>query len=325
MGFIKGVPTCITGNTSAGKSTLCKKLVVYDSIEYAIKKNLDLKIIYFGFEESKQQAQYHMFSYICAKHGIRLSIIDFEFMSKKGVSDINLTQMEQLGLDKMYEKWWSYVEWYDVPTTAFGVYARVRDIAAERGVFTYKGEVFDTTAIHKDNETSWDTYTPNNPNEFVIVVFDHLRKIKPRNGQSKHEAMQELSDFFQNQIAYKFDYCPIIVHQQKNENQNLSHVQANAWMPTLEGLGGNNEVSQDYRIVLGIGNPYRYKIKQYAGYNLEMFQKGMLRFINIIKQTYGPPDIEIGVIFDGKTGTIETAPRPDDTQALSLLQLVRHE
>ncbi len=314
-GAVKGEPICITGNTSSFKTGLTKKLFLYDSIEYAIEHNLDLKILYFGFEESMRQAKWHLLSYLAYKKlGLRYNNREFDAMNA-GVSNEDLFTLETSGIESEFEKWKSYIKWYDMPITAYGVYKTVRDFAASRGTFYYKGKEIDYSSLSKESETSWDSYKPNNPREFVIVILDHIRRIKTKQGQTKHEAMQEMSDYMQIQIAYKFDYAPIIVQQQKNESQNLDHIKANQWMPSLEGMGTNNEISQDFRIVLGIGNPKRYKIKKYQDYDIDRF-KGFIRFANILKQTYGPVDIEIPLYTDGKTGFVEAMPKPDDLAGL---------
>ncbi len=314
-GLVKGEPTCITGNTSSWKTGLTKKLFVYDSIEYAIKTGLELKILYFGFEESKRQAKWHMLSYLAyRKFGMRYNNREFDAMNH-GVLDEDLTKLEQSNIDQELNLWKSYINWYDTPMTAYGVYKTVRDFAASRGTFYHKGKEINYELLGAE-DVSWDTYKPNNPREFVIVIFDHASKVKTKKGQTKHEAMQELSDYLQQQIAYKFDYAPVIVQQQSNEGQNLDHVKAGHWMPQLSTMGKNAEIAQDYRVIIGIGNPKRYKIKNYHSYEIDKF-KGFIRFANILKQTYGPVDIEVPLYVDGKTGYTESLPKPDNIAELT--------
>ena len=316
-GVIRGEPVTLSGNTSSGKTTLTKAWFVYGPIEYAIKNNLDLKILYFGLEESKRQFEYGLLSYLLFKeHKIRLNIREFDAMGGE-LTPRELSLIEEI--QPLFEKWKSYILWYDSFFTPKSILSTVMRFAYNEGKFFKDGTLVLDDELRVGEDGSWDTYVPDDPKKFRIVIVDHLRKLRPPSSKTtKHEAMQEWSDYNQQIISYKFDYAGIIVQQQSAEADNFDHVKHGAWMPKLETLGGNREVGQDARTIIGIGNPARYRVKKFEGYDIEEFE-GFIRFAEVLKQTYGPTNKLIPLFFDGKTGMIDVMPRPDDKTSLDIV------
>ena len=305
-GLLKGDYLCITGSTSSGKTTLMKKIAVIDSIEYAIQTNLDLKILYFGLEESEEQFDYTILAYlIYKKFKVRYNIIDF-------LSIKDVLPKEVLGyikeVSEEFNQFKSYIVYHDNTYNPFGIYKLIRDFAETRGTFD---------KAHDEDE-NWSFYTPNNPNEFVIVVVDHLSLLSP---ETKHMnkldlAMQDLSMYLRTKASKKFNYCIVVVHQQMAESEDLEHVKNKRWMPTLQGAADNKRITRDYLTVIGIGNPSRYRIKNHEGYEINQYN-GYLRFIEILKQRYGQvPDRELPIFIDGKVNYIRTAPYPNQVTPL---------
>ena len=224
-GIIKGDYICFTGSTSSGKTTLAKKIAVFDSIEYAIKINLDLKILYFGLEESEEQFGYSVLSYLLKKnYGIRKNIIDFLCIKESLPKDI-LDKIEEL--QDEYNTYMSYIKYYDT-SNPFGIYHDIREFASERGTFNKT----------KPTDQHWSSYTPNNPNEFILVIVDHvsLLSTEEKHGNKLDLAMQDLSMYLRMFVNKKFNYTAIVIHQQMSESEDLDHIKNKRWMPTLQGL-----------------------------------------------------------------------------------------
>jgi len=303
-GLLKGDYVCFTGSTSSGKTTLAKKIAVFDSIEYAMKTKLDLHILYFGLEETEEQLDYTILSYLLKKNfNIRYNILDFlcvtDTLPKEILEKIKLIQDE-------FNIYKSYIHYYDIDNP-YGIYYNIREFAKKRGTF-----------ISNENEEHWHTYAPNNPNEFIIVIVDHVSLLLP---EVKHNnkldlAMQDLSKYLRSYVSKKFDYTVVAVQQQMAETEDLDHIKNKRWMPTIQGLADNKRLSRDYLTMIGIGNPIRYNLQTVEGYEIRKF-KGHLRFIEILKQRYGavPPEI-LPIYIDGKCNWIKTAPKPNEVTPL---------
>lgn len=310
-GIIKGDYICFTGSSSSGKTTLMKKMAVFDSIEYAIKTGLDLKILYFGLEESEEQFDYSMLAYLMKKcYNLRYNILDFNYIND-GVQEEHLEFISEAS--KELEVWKSYVKYYDHTYNPYGIYKHIREFASSRGKFLYKG-----LEVSDNSESNWDSYSPNNPEEFIIVIADHISLLST---EAKHnnrldEAMKDMSFYLRNYASKKFGYTAISVQQQFAESEDLDHIKANRWLPTLQGFGENKRLARDYLTVISIANPDRYKIKSYAGFHDLEFYSGFLRFVSILKQRYGAVDKTVPVYFDGKCGWIKAAPLPIETDKI---------
>lgn len=308
-GIVKADYLCFTGGSSSGKTTLMKKVTVFDAIEYAILTGLNLKIKYFGLEESEEQFDYSLLSYLLRKrYSLRYNIIDFNY-----INDGILPEHEQYieEIQEEFELWKSYIIYYDHIYNPYGIYKTIRDFAQSRGQFFFKGNPV-------ENEESWDSYVPDDPEEFIIVIVDHVSLLLPeqKHNNKLDEAMKDMSFYLRNYVSKKFGYTSVAVQQQMGEQEDLEHIKNGRWMPTLQGFGDNKRLGRDYLTVIGIGNPNRYNVKTYDKYiNLEDYN-GFLRFISILKQRYGVVDKVMGVFFDGKCGYIKAAPKPDDTPSM---------
>lgn len=297
-GIRKGDYICFTGNTSSGKTTLTKKIAVFDSIEYAIKTNLDLKILYFGLEESEEEFDYSLLSYLLKKYkNLRYNILDFEYVTGE-LKESDLTAVDEVMV--IFNQWKSYIKYYDSVLHPYSIYLEVRNFANERGEFI----------ITNPDHSNWDTYLPHNPNEFIIVIVDHISLVET---EKKHNnqldlAMKDMSTYLRQYVSKKFKYTAISVHQQAAVNEDLDHIKESQWMPTLNGLGDNKRIGRDYLTVIGIGNPKRYGINSFGNYTQLNEYDGFLRFIVIRKQRYGAVDNYMPIYFDGKCNWIRDAP-----------------
>lgn len=301
---------CFTGSTSAGKTTLAKKIAVFDAIEYAIEKQWDLKILYFGLEETEEEFRYSMLSYLLRKeYGVRYNILDFEYISGE-ISDEDLDKID--ALDDKLNLWMSYVNYYDSVYNPYGIYSKIKDFAESRGKFVKSNP----------DHSHWDVYIPDNSNEFIITIVDHVSLLLP---EEKHKgdlrlAMKDMSFYLRQYVSKKFMYTAIVVQQQMAENEDLDHVKEKRWMPTLQGFGDNKSIGRDYLTVIGIGNPKRYGVQSFGGYTNLGSYDGFIRFLVVLKQRYGHCDDIIGVVMDGKCNWIREAPPSTDTQSLNTIQ-----
>lgn len=297
-GVRKGDYISFTGNTSSGKTTLTKKIAVFDSIEYAISTGLDLKILYFGLEESEEEFDYTLLSYLIRKYyNIRYNILDFEYVTGK-LKQEDLQKIEEV--QDTFQLWKSYIHYYDNVYHPYSIYSKIKEFAESRGEFVK------TNPEHK----SWDTYVPFNLNEFIICIVDHISLVLPEKQHNNQLdiAMKDMSFYLRQYVSKKFKYTAISVHQQMAMNEDLDHVKEKYWMPTLQGLADNKRIGRDYLTVIGIGNPKRYGINSFGNYSQIGEYNGFLRFLVIRKQRYGPVDDYMPIFFDGKTGWLKEAP-----------------
>ena len=77
--------------------------------------------------------------------------------------------------------------------------------------------------------------------------------------------------------------------QESNENMKLNKLK-----PTLDGYGDAKVIARDADLILGLFSPYRHSIRDYEGYNIELF-KDNIRFMELIAGREGV--VEVFVLF----------------------------
>jgi len=323
-GIIRGKLDCVTANSGVGKTTLTKKLYVFDPIRYCSQRNINYHVLYFALEESEEEFDWSMYSYMVngfSQLDIRLDIMDFMHlytpldMNERellSISNETIQKIRDLNIDSHFETWKQYVTVYDYVYTTKHIKEIIVDFALSRGKF-YRGE----NALSRDQIVKMGFipthYVPDDPDEFVVVVTDHVSELdEDLEEKTLAGAIRRLIADAKHTYTKLLNYAFVAVHQQAAAQEDLAHVQAKYVLPTMHGLGDNKRVGRAYQRVIGLADPYRYGIKKFLDYeNIEPMMD-YSRFINFPKQRYGRTGIKMGLLFDGKTGYMEALPKPGD-------------
>ena len=148
-----------------------------------------------------------------------------------------------------------------------GLYNNLLKFAGSRGEFTYS--TF-TDAEGKRRQYR-ETYTPNNPNEFVIVVYDTIRKIAPERGFNTKQTvdkMLEYSTILKKLCGYTF--IPIIhINRDLSNTNNMSYMKDRVY-PTPEMIKDTGNISEECNHLLTLLNPHddRFNLNTHFGQKL---------------------------------------------------------
>lgn len=305
-GRMRGDYTAITGGTSSMKTTLAKFLV-FRAVGWAIKENIDYKVAWFAFEESQQQFFYSLLSFLLYREkGLRYNIENFEGLGKT-VEEKDLPAIQEIM--PLFEKYKSYFRVYDTIYNSFGIYKTVRDLASKRGKFFLGGKEINYEEIH---DKGWDKYVPDNPEEYIEIVLDHVGILTPQTGEKDlADAITNLSKNMRQYVSKLLNYSVVWVQQQMMEMENLDHIKENQIYPSIQGLGDNKRVGRDMLNIIGICNPNRFGIR-IANTDSGSFNIGELkdyqRVINILKRRYGVVNKKTCLYADGCCGWFEPIP-----------------
>lgn len=230
-GIIKGMLDCISSNSSVGKTTVAKQLYVINAIDFAIENNLDLKILYFALEESEEQFDYTIYSALAYRQAaLRLNIREFENFTE-AIPEHIIQQLEESNVDDLFEQYKSYIILDDTTYNSYGIYSKIRDFAAERGKFFMKGEPM-------TNPKHWDEYRPDNPDEFIICVVDHLSEMHLEEKQTSiRDAINDMTRYLRHYVTKRFNYNCLVIHQQMAAKEDIDHKKENFTRVSLQGLG----------------------------------------------------------------------------------------
>lgn len=311
-GLMRGDVTALTGTASSGKTSLLKWLIVYNAVKWAIKHKKNLKIIFFGLEESRILFEYSLLS-MCMwdMFGLRYNVRSFECIGEQ-VNPEHFDKIEQA--QRRVNTILTYVDYYDNLYNAYGIYLTVRNYAWEHGQFFLGATRLTNPTMIKSE--GWDRYEPSDPEEFVIPIIDNLNVIHPEGKDTEHIAIAKTVEYMRAYSAKHFRHSPVIVHHQDNTSEDSDNRKRKEVLCTLQGLAKNKEVNRLYLNVIGLTNLQRTNTVGEGNTGIQMW-KGVhipsmgnhSRVINIMKNRYGAVDVNDVIFFDGKVGHFETLER----------------
>jgi hypothetical protein len=290
---------------------------LYNTIQQIIDNKLDirLKIFYFTLEMSKEEKMLSAFANILyIKEGLRISPKDL----KSTKADTVLPE-EVLEIIKKYEPYFDkieeIVEFIDDIRHGFGMFNLVRDYALAHGKL-HKRTIEIEGKITEVN----DYYEPNDPDEYVMVMIDHISLIssEKRNGVqlTLHESISVLSSDYLIKLRNRFNYIPVVIQQQSAAQESIENKKFNKLKPTLDGLADNKLTARDANVILGLFSPFRHEIPDYYGYDITFF-KDNIRFLEILGGREGGAGAICPLYFDGAVNYFKELPLPDDNVAIS--------
>lgn len=234
-GIMKGLHYGVTANSGVGKSQLAKYLFVlqpYKFIKRHPELGLKLKIFYIALEESKEE---FMLNLICNRlrehYNITVSSLQLKSMGENTLSDVVLEKVKDCA--EYFEELEESLEVIDSIYNPTGLYKHVRNYASANGVHWYRplnnkspkrSEVISSEQLAKlpkdiQDQYCYYQYEPNNPNEFVIVVNDHISLLATENtedAKTMHLTISKWStDYVRKMMTKRFGYCIADVQQQE--------------------------------------------------------------------------------------------------------------
>ena len=315
-GIEQGKYFLVTANSKVGKTQIADHLFLYNSVRQIIDNNLDirLKIFYFTLEMSAEQKMLACFSNILyVKEGIRISPTDLKSTkADKILSEdvLNIIKKYQPYFDKIEE----VVEFIDSVRHPFGIYNLARKYALANGTIHNKKILIDGEVTEVE-----DYYEPNDPDEYVMILIDHISLIasEKRNGVqlNLHESISILSSDYLIKLRNRFKYIPIVIQQQSQAQESIENKKFNKLKPSLDGLGDNKLTQRDADVILGLFSPFRHEIPEYYGYDIMIF-KDNIRFLEIIGGRDGGAGTTCPLYFDGAVNYFKELPLPENKETI---------
>lgn len=316
-GVRKSTYVCITASTKQSKTQLTDFLYMYQPIEWLLEhknSNIKLKIKYFSLELSKQvkMAQaicYRLFTYydILINPDNLMSIFDGYVLDDEILSIIK---------SKEFKEWFDFfeetVEFIDYIKSPTGINMFMDEYAEKNGTWEYKEIDWkndDNTIIKR---TIKNKYIPNNPDEIVIPIIDHVGLLHEKN-LTKYQAIEILSTKYCLRMRDKLGYSPVIVQQQSaqattQQFTNSGNTVLDKVRPSREGLADNKATGLDVNLMLGIFSPYLYGIEEYNDWDLTRLRDNH-RELSIILNRNGKSNASIDLYFNGAVNYFKELPK----------------
>jgi hypothetical protein len=245
----------VTAQQKVGKTQFTDKIFLYDSFFYAFnnRDTIRLKIIYFsleiGAEEKYKQFICHLL-YILSKGRIRVSQRDLNSVIKESPISAEVLQILESDEYKAYFEFFEeVVEIVSHIRNPTGMNEYVKSYAKDHGHWEYKEidwKEYDGSIIKKKVK---DYYIPNDPDEYVEIIIDHVSLITPESEDGKslglHGSMGKLSSKYAISWRDDYKYIPVTVHQQALAGESTENVKLGKLKPSVADLGDNKLLSRD--------------------------------------------------------------------------------
>jgi len=285
------------------------------------KLNVKLKIFYFTLEISKERKMLLAFAHILfVKEGIRIPLKDLNSTdASKPLSEETLAIIDKY--QHYFEKIEEIVEFIDDIKNPTGIYTHVKDYALANGTqyrktIEYKDKDGKVTKVVETD----DYYVPNDPDEYVMVIIDHISLIHTEQGNGRHlspqEAINKLSSSYLVPLRNKYNYIPVVIQQQASAQESVENMKHNKLKPSLDGLGDSKLTQRDADVIIGLFSPYRHAIPKFLGYDIVKFEDH-IRFLEIIACRQGGAGIITPLYFDGAVNYFKELPLPENQEGIN--------
>ena len=249
------------------------------------------------------------------KEGVRIAPKDLRSTHSKRVLDEKTLELIERNRD-FISTLENTVEFIDSISNPTGIYKFMRDYAKENG--TQHKKMIDMNGVMKEID---DYYEPNDPEEYVMIIIDHIGLISTETLEGKmltlHQSISKLSSDYLIRLRNKYKYIPVVIQQQAADQESTDNIRAKLVKPSLNGLADNKLTQRDADVIFGLFAPFRYGIQRYPagektdGYDITYFRDN-IRFLEILGGREGGGGTICPLFFDGVVNYFEELPLPKD-------------
>lgn len=320
IGIEQGKYYCVTAGTKAGKTQFASFMFLYTPLLYAYHNpdKVKLKVFYYPLEETPEDVTKRFMSYLLnqlSDGSIMISPTDLQ--STDNSRPVSQETLDLLKSDLFQDilKFYEDTVIFSASRNATGVYNEVKKYMEENGtVHRRPQKVKDDLGNTKEVQV-FDWYEPNDPNEYVLVMFDHLSLIQTERGMTLKQSADKLSEYFVI-LRNRYNVTPVLIQQQAFEMESLDAFKANKLRPTAQGLADSKYSARDCNVLLGIFSPFKHELPEYQRYDITKL-KDKCRFLEVILNRGGNSGGLIALYFNGAVCDWAELPTPDNTRELS--------
>lgn len=316
---------CVTASTKVGKTQLASYLFLYNTIFYAYEhpEQMRLKIFYYSLEETAEDVLTRFISHLLYKFSggkYHYSPDDLKSTKNSPVPQEVLDVLKDGEYNELITFFEDHIE-FSPSRNPTGMYLEVKRYVEDNGVIhTKKKKYKDEFGVTHETE-GFDYYEPNDPDEYVIVFYDHAGLAQKEQGLKSKEAIDKLSEYFVI-LRNNYGVTSVLIQQQAFENEGLDAFKAKRLKPTAQGLGDSKYTSRDLNCLLGVFSPFKFELPEYLGYDITQLRDNV-RFLEVILNRGGTAGGVVGLFFDGAVCEFQELPQPNDPAIQKVYQYCR--
>lgn len=308
---------CVTANQKAAKSQFTSFLFLYTPILYAFANpdKVRVKIFYAPLEESKRKVVMRFMRYLLyVRSSFKIRVTHNELTSV----------LEGYPVDEGILKTLRSADYKDIldffedrvvflpdknPT---GIYKSLVKYACEHGERVKEQMTINDEFGEQKTVDKIVGYEPKDPDEYVIIITDHIGLLQEESGMDKRKTLRKFSEYMMELRDY-YRYIPVIVQQQSAEVQSMDAFKLNRISPTPGALADCKDIRYDVNVMLGLTNPYAAHIERYPGnngYDITRL-KDCQRFLEVMLARDGTANAVKALYFDGAVSYFRELPGPN--------------
>lgn len=323
-GTYKGALSCITAETSVGKTSLAKHLYLFYVADLMLDmpkyQNLKYRCLWFGLEESFNEFQCSVIQYALRKY-FNIFVTQDELLSRISPLEDSIERLiysdeVQNYLTKVLE----LVDFQDDISNPTGIYMYCKEYSKKIGEHYYK-------KVPGLTEEVYDYYKQHDPELLISVVIDNVNILESELGLTLDQCIGKLVDTYcRKNITKHWNWHVCCLQQQAMAAGNLEHFKANKLEPSPQKLGDNLKVARSYQIIIGLFSPHKHGLPHIYGYQISDTQEkpgleDCFRSLHILKNRFGRTGTIEPLFFNPKGFYFRSLPKVDDPRFLEFLEL----
>lgn len=192
---------------------------------------------------------------------------------------------------------------------------KCRDYALSHGHLNFKKIVVNdpvtNTSVERNIIDPVNPYTPDDIEEYKIVILDNASNLTTESGLNKRETIEKLSKYaitLRDQLGFTF----VMIQHQAQDLESNDSFKLDRMKPRSDSIADARTTVRDVNMVIGLYSPFKFSKPQYEGYDITRF-RNHIRFMEILEdRDYGANNQICPLYFDGATSFFSELPRADD-------------
>lgn len=308
----------ISGAAKAGKTQITNYLFVYNTLLYAYKNpgKIVPRIFYYNLEEDEEDITLRFMSYLLyILYNIEVSPVDLSSIDeRKPLSENILKLIESQEFQSILKYYEEHVKFMPSRNPT-GVWKDMVGYANSHGKTLYEDYTYINDFGKECTGKKISGYIPDNPNEYVIIITDHVSLLETERGGTLKAAIDKLSEYYII-LRNRYKYIPVAVQQQNIESIGIDAFKVDKIRPTLAGLADSKNPGKDCTVMLGITNPHGAGKENDLGYDIKKF-KGNFRSLEVVLNRKGQSNSICPLYFKGSINYYKELPLPTNTAEIT--------
>lgn len=290
-GFLPGTSYLIGAESGVGKTTYTLWAFIYQPLIHFLNGN-----------QKERDPYYIMFSLEMTQPQIYAKLVSMYIFDTYGI-EIKFKEMFSRGKDCVLSD-----EYYDIIKQC----SDFIDVLDERLIFfegTLTPQSFEDTineVIPRFGKFEGTTFIPNNSNQVVGLLIDHLSLIP-----GKKEAIDAISRATVTIRNTTGIVSPILISQFNRDNSNMERLKGGLQEPTKNDFKDSGGPYEDSSVVLALFSPHSHKLTTYRKYNVKILEQCLVS-VTLLKSRFGTSDIVVPFNFFGNCSHYIEMPKPDE-------------